>query len=132
MPDQYKMTSRYELGGKKVRTTQVIDGQTEWAEFDDRVQDLPKEALAEILDRLGFLGDKGVEATALGESKVGDRVAVGVLVKSKGYRDGWRRCGASFRPSRRGRNRGGSSGGHDPPPRGRSRTKEKRPRPPGS
>jgi len=95
MPDQYKMTFRYELGGKQVRMVQVIDGQTGWIQADGRVQDLPKEAVTEMrgqkyaedLDRLGFLGDKGVEVTALGEAKVGDRAAVGLLVKSKGHGD---------------------------------------------
>jgi hypothetical protein len=58
-------------------------------------QDMPKEAVAEMreqkyaedLDRLGFLKDKGIDLTALGESKVDRRAVVGVLIKSKGHRD---------------------------------------------
>lgn len=95
MPDQYKTTSRFELGGKKVSQTQALDGETGWMQSDGVTIDVPKEAVAEMreqkyaedLDRLGFLKDKGIDLTALGESKVGDRAGVGVLVKSKGHRD---------------------------------------------
>jgi hypothetical protein len=95
MPDQYKTTSRFELGGKKVSQTLAIDGEAGWMQSDGLTQELPKEALAEMreqkyaedLDRLGFLVDKGIELTLLGEAKVGDRAAVGVLVRAKGHRD---------------------------------------------
>jgi hypothetical protein len=95
MPDQYKTTSRFELAGKKVSQAQAIDGEAGWMQLDGVTQDMPKEAIAEMreqkyaedLDRLGFLADKGIDLTALGESKVGGRAAVGVLVKSKGHRD---------------------------------------------
>ena len=94
MPDQYKSTSRFELSGKKVSQTQAIDGKVGWMQVDGMTQDLPKEAVAEMreqkfaedLDRLGFLADKGIDLTALGESKVNGRVTVGVLIKSKGHR----------------------------------------------
>src|SRR5262249_13050550 len=95
MPDQYKTTCQFELAGKKVQQTQALDGETGWMQFDGVTQDMPKEAAAEMreqkyaedLDRLGFLTDKGIELTALGESKVGGREAVGVLIKSKGHRE---------------------------------------------
>jgi hypothetical protein len=95
MPDQYKTTSRFELGGKKVGQTQALDGGTRWMQSDGVTIDMPKEAVAEMreqkyaedLDRLGFLKDKEIGLTALGESKVGGRAAVGVLIKSKGHRD---------------------------------------------
>ena len=95
MPDQYKTTSRFELGGKKVNQTQALDGEAGWMQLDGATQDMPKEAVAEMreqkyaedLDRLGFLADNGIDLTALGESKVGGRAAVGVLIKSKGHRD---------------------------------------------
>jgi hypothetical protein len=83
------------LGGKKVNQTQALDGETGWMQFDGVNQDMPKEAVAEMreqkyaenLDRLGFLKDKGIDLTALGESKVDARAAVGILIKSKGHRD---------------------------------------------
>jgi hypothetical protein len=95
MPDQYKTTSRFELGGKKVNQTQAIDGKAGWIQLDGVTQDMPKEAVAEMreqkyaedLDRLGFLADKGIDRTVLGESKVGGRAAIGVLIKSQGHRD---------------------------------------------
>jgi len=95
MPDQYKTTSRFEFGGKKVNQTKALDGDTGWMQFDGMAQDMPKEAVAEMreqkyaedLDRLGFLKDKGIDLTALGQSKVDSRAVVGVLIKSKGHRD---------------------------------------------
>lgn len=95
MPGQYKTTASYELGGKTVSQTQAIDGQVGWLQFDGQVQNLPKEAVAEMreqkyaedLDRLGFLADKGTEVTALGEAKVAGRAATGVVVKAQGHRD---------------------------------------------
>lgn len=95
IPDQYKTTSRLELDGKRVTQTQAIDGQAGWLQVGGQVQDMPKEAVAEMreqkyaedLDRLGFLADRSFEVTSLGEARVGDRPAVGVVVKSKGHRD---------------------------------------------
>ncbi len=95
MPDQYKTTSRFELGGKKLSQTQAIDGAAGWMQINGVTQDLPKQAVAEMreqkyaedLDRLGFLADKRIDLASLGEAKVGGRAALGVLVKSKGHRD---------------------------------------------
>ena len=95
MPGRYKTTSRFELGGKKVEQTQAIDGKAGWIRVKGVTRDLPEESLAEMkeqkyaedLDRLGFLADKAIKLTSLGEAKVGGRAAVGVLVKSKGHRE---------------------------------------------
>jgi zinc protease len=95
MPHQYKTTSSFQLMGKKFTQTQVIDGDKGWIQIDGQVQDMPKDALAEMkeqkyaedLDRLGFLGEKGIEFSALAEIQGEGKPAVGVLVKSKGHRD---------------------------------------------
>jgi hypothetical protein len=95
MPGQYKTTSQFELAGKKVKQTQGIDGEIGWMQVDGVTQDMPKEAIAEMreqkyaedLDRLGFLADKGTDLTALAETKVGGREAIGVVIKAKGHRD---------------------------------------------
>lgn len=95
MPDKYRTTSAFTVMGMAVTQTQAIDGDKGWAAVNDRVADMPKEALAEMreqryaedLDRLGFLADKGVELSLLDEVKVADKPAAGVLVKSKGHRD---------------------------------------------
>jgi hypothetical protein len=95
MPGQYKSTSRFQLMGNAVTQIQAIDGDSGWIQFNGQTQDMPKEALAEMkeqkyaedLDRLSFLNEKGVELSALDESKVDGKPAVGILVKSKAHRD---------------------------------------------
>ena len=95
MPQQYKTASQFDLGGTKVNQTQVINGDSGWMESNGVTQAMPKEAVAEMkeqkyaedLDRLGFLMDKGIALTALGQAKVGSRAAAGILVQSKGHRD---------------------------------------------
>ena len=95
MPDKYRTESAFEAGGQKLTQTQVIDGDKGWMRVNGQVQDMPKEAVAEMreqkyaedLDRLGFLGARGVEISLLDEIKVGEKPAAGVLVKSKGHRD---------------------------------------------
>jgi hypothetical protein len=95
MPDRYKSTSTVSLGGQKITQTQVIDGEKGWVQVGDTIQDMPKEALAEMkeqkygedLDRLGFRNDKGLELSLVDEVKVDGKPAVGVLVKSRGHRD---------------------------------------------
>jgi hypothetical protein len=95
MPNRYKTESSFQLMGKKFTQTQVIDGDKGWIQSDGRVEDMPKDALAEMkeqkyaedLDRLGFLSEKSTELSVLDEIKVEGKPAVGVLVKSKGHRD---------------------------------------------
>jgi hypothetical protein len=95
MPDRYKSTSILSLGGRKVTQTQTIDGDKGWIQVDGMVQDMPKDALAEMkeqkyaedLDRISFLKDTGMELSLLDEVKVSGSPAAGVLVKSKGHRD---------------------------------------------
>src|SRR5262245_11479191 len=95
MPSRYKSSTTFQLQGKKFTQTQVIDGDKGWIQINGQVQDMPKEALAEMkeqkyaedLDRLGFLSDKGIELSMLAEIKVDGKPALGVLVKSKGHRD---------------------------------------------
>lgn len=95
MPDKYRTETSFVVMGQMTTQTQVIDGDRGWVRIDGRTQDMPKEALAEMkeqkyaedLDRLGFLGGKGFELSALDEVEVGGKPAAGVLVKSKGHRD---------------------------------------------
>src|SRR5262249_39015908 len=86
MPNRYKTESSFQLMGKKFTQTQVIDGEKGWIQADGRVQDLPKEALAELkeqkhaedLDHLRFLNEKGIELSVFDEIKVEGKSAVGV------------------------------------------------------
>jgi hypothetical protein len=95
MPDRYKTSSTFQMSGKKLAQTQVIDGEKGWIQMNGKTQDLPKEAVAEMkeqkyaedLDRLAFLKERAVELSALDASAVDGRPVVGVLVKSNGHRD---------------------------------------------
>jgi hypothetical protein len=95
MPGRYKTSSTFQLQGKKFTQTQAIDGDKGWIQTDGQVQEMPKEAVAEMkeqkyaedLDRLGFLGEKGMELSVLEEIEVEGKPAVGVLVKARGHRD---------------------------------------------
>jgi hypothetical protein len=95
MPDKYRTTATFTVMGKQLTQTQVLDGKTGWIKVGDQVQDMPKDALAEMteqkyaedLDRLGFVGEKGFDLSAAPEVRVNDRPAAGVLVKSRGRRD---------------------------------------------
>ena len=95
MPTRYKTTSTFQLTGRKLIQTQVIDGDRGWIRIDGQSQDLPKEAITEMseqkyaedLDRLAFLKGRGIQLSALDEIKVDGRPAVGVIVKSGGHRD---------------------------------------------
>jgi hypothetical protein len=95
MPTRYKTTSTFQVMGRKLIQTQVIDGDRGWIQIDGRTQDLPKEAITEMseqkyaedLDRLAFLKGRGIQLSALGEIKVDGRPAVGIVVKSAGHRE---------------------------------------------
>jgi hypothetical protein len=95
MPGRYRSSSRFRLMDMDITQTQVIDGETGWAQVNGRTQDMPKEALAEMreqkyaedFDRLGFLGDKALEFSALDEAKVNGQPAAVVRVQAKGHRD---------------------------------------------
>lgn len=95
MPNQYKTSFTFQLQGRKFTQTQVIDGEKGWIQSDGQAQDMPKEAVTEMmeqkyeedLDRFGFLKEKGMELSVLNEIKVDGKPAVGVLVKSNGHRD---------------------------------------------
>src|SRR5262249_10942104 len=95
MPDKYRTAASFTVVGMKVAQTQVIDGDKGWIEVNGVVQDIPKDAFAEMreqkyaedLDRLGFLMDKDAELSLLDEVKVSGKPAVGIRVKSKGHRE---------------------------------------------
>jgi hypothetical protein len=90
---------RYELsmkvGGDDFSVTRVLDGDKGWTSTNGTVVDMTKEEVAEACEDqfAGAVSDlrgltaPGVKLTLLGESKVGDKRAVGVLVAAKGHRD---------------------------------------------
>jgi hypothetical protein len=95
MPDQYRSSSSFQIGGQKLSQTQVIIGDKGWIQMNGQTQDLPKEAVAEMkeqkyaedLDHLGFLKDPGIELALVDPIEVDQKPASGVVVKRKGHRD---------------------------------------------
>ena len=85
--------------GTNFKSTRVVNGDKGW--IDDllgatqSVRDMSKEELAEeresqnlnSIARFAVLTDKAYTLSTVGESKVGDKEAVGILVRRKGYRD---------------------------------------------
>ena len=52
-----------------------------------RSRQMKEQKYAEDLDRLSFLNEKVIELSPLEETKIDNKPAVGVFVKSKGHRD---------------------------------------------
>jgi hypothetical protein len=88
LPDQVRETVESETDGMKFRAVKVIAGDKGWLRVNDSVEELDKDALAAARDEiyaarvttLAPLKEKEFTLAPLGESKVGDRAAVGVKV----------------------------------------------------
>jgi hypothetical protein len=96
IPDKFKETLEMEIGGQNLKVVTLVNGDKTTIEANGQevpVSDEIKKALADArymmrTARLGSLGkDKNVELSSLGEVKVNDKPAVGLLVKSKGHKD---------------------------------------------
>jgi hypothetical protein len=87
-PDQLRQSVESEADGMKFHSVKVIAGDKGWLRVNDSVEELDKEALTWDRDQLYAawiatllpLKDKEFVLTPLGESKVGERAAVGVKV----------------------------------------------------
>jgi hypothetical protein len=94
-PDRIRVEIEGEVMGQKFKFVHGFDKDTGWTLMDDKVQDDSKEQVAETketmhagrLARLIGLNDKECKLSAVGESKVNDRPAIGVRVECKGYQD---------------------------------------------
>jgi hypothetical protein len=90
-----KMTITMRVQGVKVSVTDAVHGDTQWRQLFGKTQELAKEEVAEIQEsrhvdkiaKLGFLKDDTIELVSLPESKIADKAAAGVVVKSKGHKD---------------------------------------------
>ena len=98
-PDKSRAVIEGTVMGTNFKSTRVVNGDKGW--IDDLLgaarqqRDMSKEELAEeresqnanSIARLAVLTDKAYTLSTVAESKVGDKEAVGILVKRKGYRD---------------------------------------------
>lgn len=95
MDGNSKMTVTMRVQGVKVTVTDATHGDTQWRQLFGKTEELAKEEIAEIQEsrhvdniaKLGFLKDPKIELSALAETKLADKPALGVLVKSQGHRD---------------------------------------------
>jgi hypothetical protein len=94
LPDRVREAVDSESGGLKFRTVKVLAGDKGWLRVNDTLLKLDKDAVAEEREQtyaawvaaLLPLKDKEFALAPLGESKVGDRPAVGVKVTHKDHR----------------------------------------------
>jgi outer membrane lipoprotein-sorting protein len=95
LPDKIRFDMKLTFGGADVGFVSVVDGDKGWLVANGETQELSKEMLAETRDQLHagqvtdlrVTGGKGVKLSSLGETKVGDKSAVGVRVSCAGHRD---------------------------------------------
>jgi len=91
LPDR----SRIDIDATNFKFVQVFKGDKGWQKIGDNTIDMTKEQVAErqeemraaVVSHLAALTDKAYELSALGDMKVGDRMAVGVRVQHKDHRD---------------------------------------------
>lgn len=94
-PDKLKLDIEAEAAGQKVRVINVLNGDKGWSKLDKQTMDLDKDQFAEAKEQayagwvvtLVPLKGKEFTLTTIGETKIGDRPAVGVKVSSKDHRD---------------------------------------------
>lgn len=95
LPGQLKASYLMEIGGKKVTRVEVINGDRGWIATRGKTKSLPADQLADIREGMEAeyattllpLKDPGYRLTSLGESRIGDRSAVGLKVSRPGHRD---------------------------------------------
>jgi len=85
---------RVDVDAPNFKFVQVFNGDKGWHKFGDNTTDMTKEQVTEAKEQmqaatithLAVLTDKAYKLSALGETKVGDRAAVGVRVEREGHR----------------------------------------------
>jgi outer membrane lipoprotein-sorting protein len=96
LPSQIRIVLTLKTTPKAQTIVQVIDGDKGWISIDGQAKEADTQSLAQMRQQLHLsrvlwltplLKDKDLELTMLKESKVNDRLAVGVKVASKGQKD---------------------------------------------
>jgi hypothetical protein len=94
--DKFRYEFELDIQGNKIPEVFVLNGDKGWISIAGKTMVMPKDTVEAFRDvsyavQLATLPtqlkSKGVELSALGELKVGDRQAVGLLVKQKDRRD---------------------------------------------
>src|SRR5262245_20591001 len=95
-PGRLRVEMLLEFDGKNFEVIQVFNGEKAWSKANGQTVELGKEHLNEMHEAMHaarvnslvpLLKDKTFTLTALGESKVDDRPAVGVRVSAPGRKD---------------------------------------------
>jgi hypothetical protein len=94
-PDRLRFEITMSIMGQNITFIQGVKGEKGWKSLNGMVSDMDKDELAEHreglhghdVQNLVALRGKDYALSSLGESKVGDRTAVGIHVERKGYRD---------------------------------------------
>jgi len=94
-PTQQRADIEIDIMGMKIKQSRVLNGDKGWVTTNDMLQDMNQETLAETkhelyaggVAQLLVLRDPAFQLSLLGDSKVGDRAAVGVKVSRKDQRD---------------------------------------------
>jgi hypothetical protein len=96
LPDKLKVDISFEVMNMKIQVIQIFNGDKGWLSLNGTTMDLDKDMVAEGKDGLHafrvqqlvpLLKDPKFKLKALGESKVGDRTAIGIQVSYEGMRD---------------------------------------------
>jgi hypothetical protein len=94
--DKYRVDLTAQIGGRNEAILMVLNGDKAWASKDGKVKEAPAKEIGVVRDffyawrvvqMLPALKDKAVKLSHLGEVKVGDRPAVGLLVSQTGRPD---------------------------------------------
>ena len=94
-PDKSRLDASVSIDGTDTSIVQIFDGKRGWQGDKDKVQEMNRatadeareQIYADQLIKLRSLNSPGVRLTALGESKVDNKPAVGVRASSPGHRD---------------------------------------------
>jgi hypothetical protein len=94
-PDKMKVETDIDFMGNKLSFVQVLDDDKGWIKFADKVMDMDKDQVAEMVEQLHArrvaslapLGDRSFKLSLMGESKINGKDAVGVQVSCKDRRD---------------------------------------------
>jgi hypothetical protein len=96
VPDRMRMEIEFTIMGKDFKLVHLFNKDKAWTAFNGEVLELKDDGVKEFeeqmhvgkVNRLApLLKDKEFKLSSLGESKVGDKEAVGVRVEYKGKRD---------------------------------------------